>query len=111
MKGSSWENFQSGRDGIDSLRKNDKRKGSQKAKSENVRFRSLEGREIKGQLSRDTLERKVSKRLLGKKHQKKTIMRNKEGTSHQSCWHNIGSGTKGSKGGELVVAWNLRMTL
>ena len=48
MMGSSWENFQSSRDGIDSLRKNDKRKGSQKAKSENVRFISLEGREIKG---------------------------------------------------------------
>ena len=111
MKGSSWENFQSGRDGIDSLRKNDKRKGSQKAKSENVRGRSLEGKEIRGQLSKDTPEQKVSKRFLGKKHQKKKIMRNKEGTSHQSCWHNIGFSTQGSKGGESVVPWNPRMTL
>ena len=51
MKGSSWENFQPGKDGINSLGKNDKRKGSQKVEPKKVRFRSLEGREIKGQLS------------------------------------------------------------
>jgi len=34
-------------DGISSLGKNDKRKGSQKTESEKVRFRSLEGREIR----------------------------------------------------------------
>ena len=85
MKGSSWEKFQPGRDGIGSLGKNDKKIDSQKAISENVRCRSLEGREIRGQLSRNTPEWKVSKRFLGKKHQKKKIMRNKEGTSHQSC--------------------------
>ena len=111
MKGSSWKNFQPGRDGIGSLRKNDKRKGIQKAEFEKIRFRSLKGREIIGQPSRDTLERKVNKRLFGKKHQKKKIMRNKEGTSHQSCWHNIGFSTQGSKGGESVVPWNPRMTL
>ena len=69
-----------------------------------MRFRNLEGGRIKGQLSNDTLERKVSKRLLGKKHQKKKIMRNEEETSHQYCWHNIGSGTQESKLGELVVS-------
>ena len=37
MKGSSWENFQLGKDGIGSLWKNDKRKGSQKAESEKER--------------------------------------------------------------------------
>ena len=84
MKRSSWENFKPGRNGIGSLRKNDKRKDNQKAESENVRFRSLNGREIRGQLFKDTPKWKVSKKLLGKKHQKKKIMRNKEGTSHQS---------------------------
>ena len=79
MKGSSWENFQSSKDGIYSLWKNDKRKGRQKAEFEKVRFRRLEGREIRGQLSRDTPKWKINKRLLGKKHQKKKIMRNKEG--------------------------------
>ena len=54
MKGSSWENFQTGRDGIGSLGKNDKRKDSQKVESEKVRFISLEGREIKGQFFKDT---------------------------------------------------------
>ena len=93
------------------LGKMTKGKAAKKLSLKKVRFRSLKGRKIRGQLSRDTPEWKVNKRLLGKKYQKKTIMRNKEGTSHQSCWHNIGSGTKGSKGGELVVAWNLRMTL
>ena len=82
-----------------------------KVESENVRCRRLEGREIRGQLSRDTLEWKVSKRLLGKKQQNEKIMRNKEGTSHQNCWHNIGSGTQGSKGGESMVPRNPRMTL
>jgi len=48
MKGSSWENFQPGRDGIGSLGKNDKRKGNQKVESKNVSFKSLEGREIRG---------------------------------------------------------------
>ena len=48
MKGSSWEKFQPGRDGIGSLGKNDKKIDSQKAKSENVRCRSLKGREIRG---------------------------------------------------------------
>ena len=88
-----------------------KRKGSQKAEFEKVRCRSLEGREIRGQLSKDTLEWKVSKRLLGKKYQKKKIMRNKERTGHQSYWHNMGFGTQGSKGRESVVPRNLRMTL
>ena len=89
-KGSSWENFQPGKDGIGSLGKNDKRKNSQKAESRKVRIRSLEGREIEGQLSKDTPEGKVSKILLGKKHQKKQTMRNKEGTSHRNGWHNNG---------------------
>ena len=74
-KGSSWENFQPSRDGINSLGKNDKRKDSQKAEIEKVRCRSLEGREIRGQLSRDTPKRKVSKRLLGKKYQKKKTIK------------------------------------
>ena len=76
-----------------------------------MRFRNLEGREIIGQPSRDTSKRKVRKRLLEKKYQKKKIMRNKEETNHQSCWNNIGSGTKGSKGGESVVLRNPKMTL
>ena len=38
-------------------------------------------------------------------------MRNKEWTSHRSCWHNMGSSTLGSKGRELVVPRNSRMTL
>jgi len=41
----------------------------------------------------------------------KKTMRNKERTSHQSGWHNMSSGTEGSKGGESVVPRNLRMTL
>ena len=49
-----------------------------------VRIRSLEGREIEGQPSKDTSEWKVSKKILGKQHQKKKPMRNKEMTSHQS---------------------------
>ena len=53
----------------------------------------------------------VSKRLLGKKYQKKKIMKNKERTGHQSYWHNMGFGTQGSKGGKSVVPQNLRMTL
>ena len=75
------------------LGQNDKKEGQPKAESENVRFRSLKGREIKGQLSRDTLEWKVSKKLLRKQHQKKKTMRNKERTSHQNGWHNVGFGT------------------
>ena len=58
-----------------------------------VRIRSLEGREIGGQPSKDIPEWKASKKLLGKQHQKKKIMRNKEMTSHQNGWHNVGSGT------------------
>ena len=85
--------------------------GQPKAESEKVRFRSLEGREIGCLLSKDTLEWKVSKRLLGKQHQKKKTMRNKERTNHQSGWHNMGSSTQGRKGGELVVPRNPRMTL
>ena len=85
--------------------------GQPKAKSEKVRFRSLEGREIRCLLLKDTLEWKVSKRLLGKQHQKKRTMRNKEMTNHQSGWHNMGSSTQGRKGGELVVPRNPRMTL
>ena len=82
IKESSWENLQPGRNGFGSPGKNDKNKYSQKAESKKVRFRSLEGREIGGQLFKDTLEWKVSKRLLGKQHQKKKTMRNKERTSH-----------------------------
>ena len=74
-------------------------------------MRDLEGRRTKSQLFKDTPEWKVSKRLLGKKHQKEKIMRNKEGTSHQCCWHNIGSGTQESKWGESVVPQNPMMTL
>ena len=66
--------------------------------------RSLERRRTKGQLFKDTPEWKVSKRLLRKKPQKKKIMRNEEGTSHQCCWHNIGSSTQGSKWEESVVS-------
>ena len=47
-----------------------------------VRIKSLEGREIEGQPFKDTLEWKVSKKLLGKQHQKKKNMRNKEMTNH-----------------------------
>ena len=50
-------------------------------------------------------------KAFGKKHQKKKIMRNKEGTSHQSGWHSVGSGTRGSKREELVVPQNPSMTL
>ena len=71
MKWSSWENLQPGREGISSLRKNDKGKNNQKTESEKVRFRSLEGREFGGQLSKDALEWKVSKRLLEKKSTKR----------------------------------------
>ena len=85
--------------------------GQPKAESEKVRFRSLEGREIGCLLSKDTLEWKVNKRLLGKQHQKKKTMRNKERTNHQSGWHNMGSSTQGRKGRELVVPRNPRMTL
>ena len=66
---STWQ------EGISSLGKNDKGKGSQK-------LRGLEGR-MTNQLFRDTPEWKVSRRLLGEKHQREKIMRNKEGTSHQ----------------------------
>ena len=90
---SSRENLQPGRNGFGSPGKNDKKKDSQKAESEKVRFRSLKGREIGGQLSEDTPKWKVNKRLLGKQHQKKKTMRNKERTNHQSGWHNMGSGT------------------
>ena len=74
-----------------SLGKMTKRRTGQKAESEKVRFRSLEGREIEGWLSKDNLEWKVSKRILGKQCQKKKTMRNKERTSYQSGWHNMGS--------------------
>ena len=47
-----------------------------------VRIKSLEGREIEGQPFKDALEWKVSKKLLGKQHQKKKNMRNKEMTNH-----------------------------
>ena len=99
IKESSWGNLQPGRNGFGSPGKNDKNKDSQKAESKKVRFRSLEGREIGGQLFKDTPEWKVSKRLLGKQHQKKKTMRNKERTSHQSGWHNMGFGAKGAKEG------------
>ena len=59
-----------------------KRRTTKKLSLKKVRFRSFEGREIGGQLFKDTSEWKVSKGLLGKQHQKKKIMRNKEMTSH-----------------------------
>ena len=103
MKGSDWETFNlAGRNQL--TWEKWQRERQPKADSKKVRFRSLEGRRTKSQFSEDTPERKVSKRLLGKKHQKKKIMRNEEETSHQYCWHNIGSGTQGSKWGELVVS-------
>jgi len=46
---------------------------------------------------------KSARAFLKKESQKKKIMRNEEGTSHQCYWHNIGSGTQGSKFRELVV--------
>ena len=46
---------------------------------------------------------KLAKGFLKKKPQKKKIMRNKEGTSHQCCWHNIDSGTQGNKWEESVI--------
>ena len=95
--------------GISSLGKNDKGKRSQKLRLKKVRGR--EGRRTKSQLFRDTPEWKVSRRLLVKKYQKEKIMTNKEGTSHQCCWHNIGSSTQESKWGESVVPRDLRMTL
>ena len=76
-----------------------------------VRIRSLEGREIKCQPFKDTQEWKVSKKHLGKQQQKKKTMRNKEMINYQSGWHNVSFGTQGSKGGELVVPRNPRMTL
>ena len=103
MKGSGWETFNLARRNQLTWEKW-QRERQPNAESENVRFKSLEGKRTKGQLLKDTLERKVNKRLLGKKHQKKKIMRNEEETSHQYCWHNIGSGTQGSKWGELVVS-------
>ena len=81
------------------LGKMTKRRTGQKAESEKVRFRSLEGREIGGQPSKDTPEWKVSKKILGKQHQKKKTMRNKERTSRQRGWHNVGSSTQGVKEG------------
>ena len=97
IKRSSRENFQPGKNGFGSPGKNNKKKDSKKAEFEKIKFRSLEGREIRGQPSKDTSEWKVSKKLLGKQHQKKKIMRNKEMTIHQSGWRNRGSGTQGSK--------------
>jgi len=52
-----------------------KGKVAKKAEFENVRCRSLEGKEIRNQLFRDIPERKVSKKILGKRHQKKKITR------------------------------------
>ena len=102
MKGSGWENFNlAGRNKL--TWEKWQRERQPKAESENVKFRSPKGRRTKGQLSRDTLKWKLSKRHLGKKHQKKKIMRNEEGSSHQCCWHNIGSDTQRSKWGESVV--------
>ena len=51
----------------------------------------------------DTPEWKVSKGIVRKKPQKKKIMMNKEGISHQCCWQNIGFSTQGSKWEESVV--------
>ena len=73
------------------LGKMTKRKIAKKLSLKRVRIRSLEGREIGDQPS--TPEWKASKKLLGKQHQKKKTMRNKERTSHQSGWHNVGSST------------------
>ena len=75
------------------LGKMTKRRTAKKLSLKRVRIRSLEGREIGGQPSKDIPKWKASKKLLGKQHQKKKIMRNKEMTSHQSGWHNVGSGT------------------
>ena len=58
------------------LGKNDKRKGNQKLSLKKVR--GLKERRTKSQLFKDTPEWKVSRKLLGKKHQKEKIMRNKE---------------------------------
>ena len=89
------------------LGKMTKRITAKKLSLRKVRIISLEGRKIGGQPSKDTLEWKVNKKLLGKQHQKKKkkkkTMRNKEKTSHQSGWHNMGSCTQGSRGGESVV--------
>ena len=88
-----------------------KRRTAKKLSLKRVKIRSFEGREIGGQPSKETPEWKVIKKLLGKQHQKKKTMRNKEKTSHQSSWHNVSSSTQGSEGRELVVPWNLRVML
>ena len=46
MKGSSWQNLQPGKEGINSLGKNDKGKNNQKVESEKVRFRSLSRKKV-----------------------------------------------------------------
>ena len=75
------------------LGKMTKRRTAKKPSLKKVRIRSLEGRDIGGQPPEDTLEWKVSKKLLEKQQEKKKTMRNKEKTSHQSGWHNVGFGT------------------
>ena len=102
MKEGGWETFNlAGRNRLTWEKR--QREKQPKVEFENVGSRSLERRRIKGQLFKDTTEQKVNKRFLRKKLQKKKIMRNKEGTSHQCCWHNIGSGTQGNKWEESVI--------
>ena len=101
IKRSNQFNLQPSRNGLGSPRKNDKKRTAKKLSLKKIRIKSLEGKEIRGQ---DTPERKVSKKLLWKQHQKKQTTRNKEMISHQSGWHNVGSGTQRSTGRESMVS-------
>ena len=68
-----------------------------KVGSEKVESRSLERRKIKGQPSRTPQNGKVNWGFSKRKSQKEEIMKNKEETNHQYCWHNIAFGTQKSK--------------
>ena len=68
-----------------------------KVGSKKVESRSLERRKIKGQPSRTPQNGKVNWGFSKIKSQKEEIMKNKEETSHQCCWHNIAFGTQKSK--------------
>ena len=109
IKGGSRENLQPSRNGFRPLGKNDKERERSKAKSERVK--SLEKTRNQELLPKHTLEWKVSHGLSKKQHQKEEIMRNRERISLLGDRHIMGSGTQGSKGGELTGPRTLGMTL
>ena len=86
-------NFQPGRKELAYLGKMTKGKEA-KGGSKKVESRSLGEEKNKSQPSRTPRTKKSANGLLKKEPQKKKIMRNKKGTSHRCCWHNIGSGTQ-----------------